>query len=104
MTMKDYREALLQRNVLDPYNQTEEWKRANEKIREIVEKLLGKHVVPIAHEVEDEIFTMAELLENSTSEESSKGLKDIIEKDLALLKKYGFERMAAEIEKDLEEE
>lgn len=84
----EYRLALKERNEFD-VNSTE-WKQAQKKVEDIVEMGLRKGSREIAFELVDEVYQLNDCGADLSDE--------MVQKNIALLRKHGFESMAQELE------
>lgn len=92
-TMRDYRNALNERDSYDLY--TPGWKLGQMKVDDIVEEMIKDKNNEMAHELSDVIYSLAECGFDLQSDE--------IKKLMELLKNNGFEDMAMEITEEISE-
>ena len=101
----DYRNSLSERNRQDI--ESKEWETAQEKVNEVVKGLLNQKDMRMAREIEGE---MIDLLDSMYSipdfAEIKKIREDIlrtVRENIELLRNSGFEDIAKEIEKEMED-
>ena len=101
----DYRNSLSERNRQDI--ESKEWETAQEKVNEVVKGLLNQKDMRMAREIEGE---MIDLLDSMYSipdlAETQKIREDIlrtVRENIELLRNSGFEDIAKEIEKEMED-
>lgn len=105
-TFRDYQNALSERDSYDMGSSA--WSLSQIKVESIVEDLMEQRDSRMAHELEDEIYSIYEMLDHTPdlneTQEMRNALKADIEKDMNLLRKNGFDDIADGIAEEMEEE
>ena len=92
-TFRNYQEAINERDSYDMFSSG--WKAAQIKMESIVMELMKQHCQQMAMELVDETYSLLEF-------SNDKEIKEVISKNLTLLRENGFEDMADDLIEEME--
>lgn len=101
----DYRNSLSERNRQDI--ESKEWETAQEKVNEVVKGLLNQKDMRMAREIEGEMIDLLDSMYNIPDFAETKKIREdilrTVRENIELLRNSGFEDIAKEIEKEMED-